>query len=250
MKQPRFDKDRRKDGETFASAAYGRLRAEIIAGAVPAGARLKVRQLCARYDMGVSPVREALNRLSRDGFVSQSDLHGFTVAPLGEAELLELTRTRCWLNERALRESIAAGDARWEEAILLAHHRLSRTRRWMDDDVSVNPEWEAAHRVFHSALIAACGSRWLIGYCEQLFDMADRYRHLSRTPAARSDRGPHEHRAIMEATLARDADRAASLLCEHFRKTADHSMPALKAASLSAAEKAGSRKKGSRTKGL
>ena len=224
MAEPRFDKERRRDGETFASSTYARLRADIIAGVFPGGGKLRIRQLCERYDVGISPVREALNRLSRDGFVRQSDLLGFSVTPLGLAELEELTRTRCWLNETALRESISNGDAAWEEAIVVAHHRLSRVARWIGDgpEAAVNPEWETAHRVFHAALIAGCGSQWLQGYCEHLFDIADRYRHLSRTPAARRSRGPDEHRLIMEATLARRADDAVALLCNHFRKTSDH----------------------------
>lgn len=231
MKRPRFEKERRREGETLASAAYARLRSDIIAGGFAGGAKLRIRQLCERYGVGLSPVREALNRLTRDGLVVQNDLHGFSVATLGVDELEELTRTRCWLNERALRESITHGDSAWEEAIVLAHFRLSRVPRWNgeDDEATVNPDWEVAHRAFHSALIAACGSRWLMNYCEHLFDVADRYRYLSRTPAARRSRGPDEHVAIMQATLARDADRAVELLNTHFRKTAEHCRSALQA---------------------
>ena len=153
------------------------------------------------------------------------------MAPLGLEELEELTKTRCWLNERALRESIANGDAAWEEAIVLAHYRLSRVPRWIGEGevAAVNLEWEIAHRAFHSVLIAACGSRWLVNYCEHLFDVADRYRYLSRTPAARRSRGPDEHAAIMQATLAREADRATELLNVHFCKTAEHCRSVLQA---------------------
>lgn len=228
MKKPRFDPELRPDGETFASVAYARLRGEIISGMFAGGEKLRVRQLCERLGFGISPVREALNRLSSDGFVVQSDLQGFRVAALSLDDLQELTRTRAWLNERALRESIARGDRAWEEAIVVSHHRLSRTRRWLGDEASdgVNPDWEAAHRAFHTSLIAGCQSRWLIGYCEQLFDMADRYRHMSRTATARRTRGPDEHRLIMEATVSRDADLAVSRLIEHFQKTAQHCMAA------------------------
>ena len=220
-----FDKSRRKLGETLASATYLRLRRDITDGVFPPRAKLRVRELCERYDVGMSPVREALNRLLRDGLVEQSDLQGFAVAPLELSDLAELTRTRCWINEGALREAIANGDAAWEEALLIAHHRLTRTPRWQDPDdpenVAVNPEWEVAHRAFHSSLIAACRSKWLKEFCEQLFDVADRYRNLARSPAAKRTRASPEHKAIMEAALARDADLAVKLLCAHFQRTAD-----------------------------
>jgi DNA-binding GntR family transcriptional regulator len=233
MATARFDRARRREGETFASATYAQLRRDIIEGKFPAGGKLRIRQLCAHYEVGISPIREALNRLSRDGFVLQSDLQGFAVAPLNIAELDELTKTRCWLNETALSQSIKNGDAQWEEQIVLAFHRLSRVSRWVDPDdlanVLVNPDWEIAHRQFHSSLIAASGSRLLQQYCEQLFDIADRYRHVSRTPSAKRTRGRDEHRLIMEATIARDTGLAVKLLSEHFQRTADLGRQALAA---------------------
>ena len=111
---------------TLASAAYGRLRREIIAVEIPPGSRLHTRQLCARYDMGLSPIREALSRLSSEGLVRQSDQRGFVVTQLTGADLDALTRTRCWLNEIGLRESIAHGDDAWEKSVIVSFHRLSR----------------------------------------------------------------------------------------------------------------------------
>ncbi len=220
-------------GETLASATYARLRRDIIQGEFPPGSKLRMRQLCDRYGIGFSPVREALNRLLRDGLVRQIDLRGFVAASLSGAELDELTKTRCWLNELALRQSIANGDAVWEEQVVLTHHRLSRTPLWIaaEDQAerSINPAWEIAHRAFHTSLIGACGSSWLLGFCEQLFDVADRYRNLSQSPGLRRERQGDEHRPIMEATIARDAERAVRLLNEHLRRTAELSHRALQA---------------------
>jgi DNA-binding GntR family transcriptional regulator len=203
---------------TLASTAYGRLRREIIAGEIPPGSRLHTRQLCARYDMGLSPIREALSRLSSEGLVRQSDQRGFVVTQLTGADLDALTRTRCWLNELGLRESIAHGDDAWEEHVIVSFHRLSRAPRFIDD--ARNPAWDAAHQIFHAALVAACRSPWLIGYCEQLFDAFERYRNLSAfTAAARPDH-VDEHKAIMQAAVGRDADAACHLLRQHFELSA------------------------------
>ena len=212
-----------KGAGTLASRAYERLRRDIINAQFTPGVKLLIRPLCERYDVGLSPMREALNRLSRDGLISQNDRRGFRVAPLDEEHLAELTRTRCWLNEIALRESIVNGDSAWEEGIVVAFHRLTRIPRHLSeaDKAVYNPAWEGAHRAFHSSLIAACGSRWLKGFCEQLFDAADCYRHLSRVSSLRRKLHRDEHRAIMDAVLARDAEKAVKLLCLHFTRTAD-----------------------------
>jgi GntR family carbon starvation induced transcriptional regulator len=213
---------RTKRETTLASDITEELRRDIISGSLAPGGKIRLRQVAERFGVGMSPVREALNRLSRDRLVDQSDLRGFRVAPISEAELDELMRARCWLNETGLRQSIARGDAAWEEAVVVAFHRLSRVPdRLTPTGTAVNPEWEAAHRVFHRSLLEACGSHWIVDFCDQLFDLADIYRHVSRAARAAVTREPtDEHRNIMEATIARDADKAVDLLNRHFMRTA------------------------------
>lgn len=209
--------------ETLASSVSSRLKACIISGEMRPGQKLRLRELADQFGMGFSPLREALNRLSRDGLVVHTEQRGFSVAPMSAEALDELLETRCSLNELALRQSIARGDAAWEEGVVLAYHRLSRMPRWISlTPPVVNVDWERAHRIFHRGLIEACGSRWLIGYCEQLFDAADRYRHIARhSPEAPGRAKEDMHRRIMEATVARDADKAVQLLTEHFTGTAE-----------------------------
>jgi GntR family carbon starvation induced transcriptional regulator len=203
--------------ETFASTAYERLRREIISGDLAPGAKLHIQQLCKRYGIGLSPLREALNRVSRDGLVRQNDLRGFSVAPLSEEDVVDLTRARCWINEIALRQSIAHGDAAWEEGVVLAYHRMSRAPK--PGATSDSRAWSEAHRAFHSSLIAACGSRRVLEFCEQLFDSADRYRFLNRERVNPRRQHRDDHRPIMEAVVARDADKAVQLLMRHFQRT-------------------------------
>jgi DNA-binding GntR family transcriptional regulator len=207
---------------TLATSVYDRLRADILSGALDPGGKLRVEFVRGRYGVGNSPVREALNRLSADGLVERQEQRGFFVAPVSREDLIELTTTRCWLEEVALRQSIANRTAAWEEGIVLAYHRLSRTQRSIDAEVyRVNPDWEARHRAFHHSLIAACGSRWLLGFCAQLGDWAYRYRQLAVASVFPKRNERDEHERIMAATVDGDADAAARLLAAHYQKTAD-----------------------------
>lgn len=206
-------------GGTLASSVYDMMRQDILKGDLPPGEKLRVEYLRDRYGVGASPIREALNRLSVDGVVVRVDQKGFRVAEVSVAELDELIKTRCWLEETAIRESIAAGDDAWEERLVLAFHRLSKTPRSADQVTSaMNPDWEVLHRAFHLALIGACGSRWLISYCEQLNDLADRYRQLAAYPRRNE---LDEHKAIMDAAVNRKPDDAVEVLVDHYRRTAD-----------------------------
>jgi len=152
-------------GGTLASVATRRLRVALAAGTFRPGERLRMASLCRLLETGSSPVREALNRLAAEGLIDQHDQRGFWVPPVSIAELEELTNTRRWVNEIALRESIARGDAVWEERVVLALHRLNQVPRVRDlATEGVSPDWDRLHRAFHRALISGCGSRLLVDF--------------------------------------------------------------------------------------
>jgi DNA-binding GntR family transcriptional regulator len=206
---------------TRATSLYDQLRTDLLAGVLEPGSKLAIETMSAFYGTGQTPLREALNRLVADGLVERREQRGFAVAGISAADLAEITKTRCWLEAIALRESIAARSTAWEEALVLAHHRLAKTpRSLVADRFEDNPEWEPLHRAFHRALIAGCGSRWLLGFCEQLADQHHRYRRLS-APRAFAKRGVKtEHQQLLEAALAGRADEAVALLRAHFERTA------------------------------
>ena len=211
-----------------AFSAYRRIRQDILRGVIAPGTKLHIGHLCDRLDVRLTPVREALNRLASEGLLVHTEQRGFRVAALSLDDLADLTEARVQLNELALRSAIANGGEEWEEQLLLAFHRLLRTPRVSKEEDGRNPAWESMHRAFHSSLISACASRRIREFCESLFDSADRYRHAARI--AVSDQRPDEaeHRAIMEATIARDADHAVKLLTEHVRRTESlvrHALP-------------------------
>lgn len=208
--------------ETLASSVYERLREDILSGQLQPGSKLRLQSLKETYDVGNSPLREALNRLSANGMVVRVENRGFRVSPAGTKELLELIRTRCWLEEIALRESIRNGDHAWEERIVLAFHWLSRLDHPGDDaDIASSPDWDDHHREFHLALLSACNSDILVGYCAQLYEQTLRYRNLAAVVKYREAHELDEHRKIQDAVLSRNADLAVNLLNAHYQITAD-----------------------------
>jgi DNA-binding GntR family transcriptional regulator len=208
--------------ETLATAVYDRLRADILDATLVPGGKLRLEFVCERYGAGSSPVREALSRLSANGLVERKEQRGFYVAPVSIADLEELTKTRCWLEGVALRESIESGGEAWEEAIVLASHRLHRVPRSLGDAAyETNREWERRHQAFHDSLIAACGSRWLLEFCRQLREQAYRYRQIAAATVYPNRNERSEHEAIVNAAIDLDAERAVRLLHEHYRRTTE-----------------------------
>lgn len=218
--RPRSEATRRPEKATSATLVYRKLRQDILSGALDPGQKLAIEMISARYGAGTNPVREALNRLSAERLVDRRDQRGFFVPPIDLGRLRELVKTRCWLEGKALEESIANRNTAWEDLVILAYHRLSRTP-WtvVDGSFAGNPEWEERHRAFHRALISACGSAWLIGFCKDLADHAERYRHIAQSSTMPVRVGNDEHHAIMDAALDGDAERARDLLSAHYRLT-------------------------------
>ena len=210
------------NSSTLTASVYEQIRGDILEGVYAPNEKLPINGLAQRYQVGASPIREALTRLSTFRLVVQTERRGFRVADMSRQKIFELTKTRCWISEIAIREAIAHGDQQWEEQIVLAHHKL-----WVqpaqDNGPMLDKSWNELHRAFHSALIAACPSHWIRDLHEQLFDEADYFRNLAANLVIDSDlqlRDPiDEHQNIMRAVVQRNAALAIELLNEHFMLT-------------------------------
>lgn len=207
-----------RGARTRTAGVYEELRRDIVRCRWKPGARLRFEELKAQYDVGLSPLREALMKLASDGLVQLEEHKGFRVAPVSRAGLLDITNMRKELEAMAIRLSIANGDDRWEAGIVVALHELAK-RTKIGADGLVDDEWEARHRAFHDALTAASGSEWLQRFRSQLYDQADRYRRVAihYLHAPRDDIA--EHREIADAVLARDTDAAVFLSRRHLDRT-------------------------------
>jgi DNA-binding GntR family transcriptional regulator len=200
--------------------AYRQLRSDLLACRLRPGEKLRMNDLCQAFSVSLSAVREALSRLTAEGLVIAEPQRGFRAAPISGAELHDLTQVRVQIEGMCLRRAIAAGDVGWEERVVAAHHRLSRTPEREPDDASrLSDAWAEAHTSFHRALVSACDSPYLLEIREMLHTRSERYRRIS-VPLSRALRPiAQEHEGIMQAALERDADRAVGLLSEHLELT-------------------------------
>ena len=196
---------------------YLRLRHLILTGEMPPGKKLKIEELRALLKTGASPVREALSLLTSDMLVERIDQRGFRAAPVSKSNFQEILMLRCALEDMALRASIANANTKWEERIVLAHHRMPRTDR------NETELFEEVHKDFHLALINNSNMPTLQRYCEQLYDLNIRYRYLAADGPRYGERSvAKEHEEIFDATIKRDADAASALLISHYRRTGEY----------------------------
>ena len=206
-------------GRTLASDIRERLRADIVSGTLKPGLRLRFDEIRARYDVGLSPLREALFRLVSEGLVVSEDHRGFRVAPVSRSKLMDISFMRKELESMALKLSIERGDVAWESLVLASFHQLAAISS-KNDNGSLDPEWGRRHKAFHFALASACGSEWLLQFREVLADQWARYSSLCIQFTRYERNVLEEHREIMEAAMARDAAAAVYLIGRHISRSA------------------------------
>jgi DNA-binding GntR family transcriptional regulator len=200
--------------------AYEQLRADLLACRILPGSRLKIQELCARLSVSLGAIREALSRLTSEGLVVAEPQRGFRAAPISQEDLQDLTRVRIEIEGLCLRRAIEVGDVDWESRLVAALHRLSRTpERAAADPARSSDEWAEAHAAFHVALADGCDSPWLLKLRSQLYDQSERYRRLSVPLTTEKRNIGAEHQGIVDAALARDADKAVALLSAHLGAT-------------------------------
>ena len=216
-----LDNSRRsEDTQTRAGHAFSQLRNDIIRGRLEPDRRLRLEDLRERYDMGFSPLREALTRLQSEGLVVLEQMKGFRVSPVSLDHIHDVSRMRIEIENMGLRWAIEHGDVDWEADIISSFHKLSNHSKSVPKSSSmINESWHHLHRAFHATLIAACDSNVLISMCDTLFDQAERYVAVSIRYMVEKRDDVKEHKNLMEAVLKKDSELVCRLNKEHIQRT-------------------------------
>src|ERR1700716_2872934 len=217
------------EAATLSERAASLVEHDILAGHLAPGARLGIVDLVQRYDIGATPLREGLSRLVSRGLIVGIGQRGFRVADVSREDLLDITRMRTVVEIEALRLAIAQGDDAWEAGILSTLHQMRRhIERTGNEFREGAPDFDRLHKGFHTALLAACGSKRLLTAHSELYDPA--YRHC-RVMMRAFDSGKKfvaAHQSLADRVLARDVAGAQAMLGSHLHSTLDYVYPATK----------------------
>ncbi len=192
------------------------LSRDIIRGVFAPLERLKVEQLVAFYDVGHSPVREAILLLSTSGLVIHEHQKGHRVAPVSVADYDDLIRAYRKIYQLMLDSALRHGSEAWEEAVVLQLHRSLKVEKNFDD-----PEhremWQRAYSILHWTLLSGCGSPILMRIWADLGGRLERYVNLFADLEIDRVLDHHsKHREVVDAVVRRDADRLHALVADMF----------------------------------
>ena len=218
--------DMNKAANTVRTSTYERIKRDIIFGVLAPGTKLKLDRLKSEYETSVPTLREALNRLSADGFVQSPEQRGFLVTPTSTEDLVEIANLRILLECHALEQSIESGDTDWEAELVAAYHRLNLIEKRMKNGESSQKElWKRYDWEFHLASIKACSSQNLLSLHSTIYDKYLRYQMLILTN--RGEAAMSEHHDIFKAALERDKKRAVTSLETHIKEGLLHTLAAM-----------------------
>lgn len=203
---------------------YLKLEEEILGGVHKHGASLTEMSISARLGVSRTPVRSALHRLAEEGLVEISPNRGAMVVGVTVQDLVDTYRIRTRLE--GLASAMAAEKATEEErqelidAVELAEHYMRK------GDTEHLKELDTT---FHSIIYQASGNRMLSKILTELHRNIKTYRKLSLSVPGRLERTTEEHREILEAILAHDAERADELTSRHVRRAMENMKAAMEA---------------------
>jgi DNA-binding GntR family transcriptional regulator len=219
------------DHGSVGDLVYGRLRTDILHGALAPGMKLKLDLLKRNYDVSINTLRETLARLAAEGLVEAQGQKGFRVIPVSLADLREIGELRQLLECHAVQTSIENGDIEWEARVVAAHHMLGRSEQLMlKDSERHGLEWQKYDLEFHIALMSACNSRWILRVHRVIHDQYRRYQLLAlRTIGFRGEELIREHRLLLDSALNRDAEGIIRLLRRHIQKGTEIPLPGVPA---------------------
>ncbi|MEV5410402.1 GntR family transcriptional regulator [Thermopolyspora sp. NPDC052614] len=224
----------RSSNPTRADVVLGLIRAEILNGRLAPGTRLGFVDLGERYKVSTGVLREVLPRLVEQGLATSEAQRGFRVIDVSVERLTQLTDARVAIETLVTRQAVAQGDITWETDVVAKHHALARASETATGD-DIPEEWLAAHDAFHGAILGGCDNVYLVETAARLRSISEVYRCWSYPEQTRVHRDvAREHREIMEAAIARDADLAAQLTESHIRLTTELLISGRAAAGLSA----------------
>jgi len=202
---------------TAQEAVLVELRRAMVRGELQPGEQIVQETLAERFGVSRVPLREALKILEGEGAVTYVARRGYFVADLSMDDLLEVYRIRAVLEAEAVRVGVP----------LLTDndraHFVGLVERWERAAVAGDLlDLAAANRALHFTLIEAARMPRLTRLVRILWDATDVYRSVYYGAAASLEAVAREHRQILAAVLAGDADEVVQLLDDHRDGAVEH----------------------------
>ncbi len=194
---------------SLADCVFERLEKDILSGKYAYGEVLTETRLSEELGVSRTPVREAIRRLEQENILLVSG-RSLVVQGITRSDIEDILNIRLRIEDLAVRGAVI--------------HMTDEQKKELMDAVELQEFYvgrsDASHiqeqdHQFHELIYNGCGSIVLQTTLIPLHRKAQKFRQMSVERATRAGESAAEHRAIAEAIIAGDADKAAALMIEH-----------------------------------
>lgn len=200
----------------IAASVYRRLRGEIIDGQLSADERLKINEISERYGVSSNPVREALQQLRGEGLVVMEPNRGARVRRVDEDYFRDVSEVETLIEPHLTRTFVAVAT----DADLAELESIQREIEMLNfADIALH---NALDTRFHRLMYDRSPNRHMVGMWWQHRQILGSFTRNLGISLNRRAAVLREHRGLIEAIGAQDADRAAAIVADHVRHSATH----------------------------
>lgn len=192
---------------------YREIRDAIIGGKLMPGTQLNENALAAQYNVSSTPVRETLARLHQEGYVEVRPRKNRCVKQFDRKMIEDLFEARVILETKAVERIAAILEP--SECNELRDMVLMEEYNLLSGHVETYQELD---RRFHRKLISLLKNDLVDEMSKTFWDKTQWIRNVLPPTKNELRRGLEEHKAIMEALVAGDGQRASCLLEQHLER--------------------------------
>jgi DNA-binding GntR family transcriptional regulator len=207
---------------SLSDQAYRVIKDDIITCTLEPGEQIAQQQLAEKYQLGMTPIREALQRLVQEGFLQSIPRFGYVVSPITISDVQEIYELRSILESAAARLAATRGT---DKQLVEIAHTADFTYVYRNRDSY--SEFLAANTRFHRAIAAVAGNRRLVEQISRLLDEMTRIFHLGLDLRDSAEEMRQEHLALAEALCARHPERAEQIVQSQIARSQQRVLEAL-----------------------
>lgn len=189
---------------------YETLRTAILQGEIKSGQRIVEKEYAEKFRISRTPVREALRKLETEGFVQYIPRKGVVVRAFETGDIIEIYKIRVALESMAIASAIEN----------ITETQTLQLREVLDRMEKAGRQGDAAEltqmcRLFNGIIMDASRMPRLTGLINTLQDYLEKFRKISLSGEKRRNAAITEHKAILQAILDKDSEKARRCVHDH-----------------------------------
>ncbi|MEN8582756.1 GntR family transcriptional regulator [Burkholderia sp. RS01] len=206
------DNDQGLRKQSFREQAVRILRAQIISGRLEPGSMHSIGTMAERLNVSITPIREALHDLAKEGLVEIKRNRGFIVRQPTDTELDNIVQIRTMLEASSVREIT-------ERSLISDYKPLRKLSRRTQTYATAGEleEFVESDREFHLAVLSALGNDKLLEIVGTLRDQS-RLTGLDQLAGTSVlEDSTKEHELLLDAMENKEPEKAAEIMTYHLR---------------------------------